>query len=79
MQGRQAQTQTSLYKYNMILRELFYFNKETLEPEEDKSRCIASHHPDFNDRCKTRSTPPINKARLLTNYILKNKKELFPY
>ena len=51
----------------MILRELFYFNKETLEPEEDKSYDASSDQTplDFNDSRKTRLTlRQINKARL---------------
>ena len=73
--------QTSLYKYSMILRELFYFNKETLEPEEDKSYDETSDQTplDFDDSRKTRLTlRQINKARLASElHNEEQEKELF--
>ncbi len=50
----------------MILRELFYFDKETIEPVEDKSYDPASDESIVNrdDTRKTRLTlRQINKAR----------------
>jgi|GEM_PF-1836609 len=50
----------------MILRELFYFDKETLEPVEDKSYDETSDQSpvDFDDTRKTRLTlRQINKIR----------------
>ena len=51
----------------MILRELFYFDKETLEPVEDKSYSARDDQSpvDLNSTRKTRLTlRQINRARL---------------
>ena len=65
----------------MILRELFYFDKETLEPQEDKSYDETSDHSpvEFNDTRKTRLTlRQINKARLASElHTEEQEKELF--
>jgi len=65
----------------MILRELFYFDKETLEPAEDKSYdAQADQSPvDFDDSRKTRLTlRQINKARLASElHTEEQEKELF--
>ena len=65
----------------MILRELFYFNKETLEPEEDKSYDETSDQSpvEFDDTRKTRLTlRQINKARLASElHNEEQDKELF--
>ena len=62
----------------MILRELFYFDKETLEPTEDKG-----YDPSYDDSIvskddtrKTRLTlRQINKIRKHLNYIKKSNKK----
>ena len=65
----------------MILRELFYFDKETLEPQEDKSYDETSDQTpvDFDDTRKTRLTlRQINKARLASElHTEEQEKELF--
>lgn len=65
----------------MILRELFYFDKETLEPQEDKSYDETSDQSpvEFNDTRKTRLTlRQINKARLASElHTEEQEKELF--
>jgi hypothetical protein len=51
----------------MILRELFYFDKETLEPVEDKRYSATDDQSpvDFDSTRKTRLTlRQINRARL---------------
>jgi hypothetical protein len=51
----------------MILRELFYFDRETIEPVEDKQYDPQYDHSpvDFNSTRKTRLTlGQINRARL---------------
>jgi hypothetical protein len=58
--------QPKRYKYNMILRELFYFDKETTEPvEDDRYDPTHDHSPiDYDDTRKTRLTlRQINKIR----------------
>ena len=50
----------------MILRELFYFDKETVEPVEDKSYDPSADHSviDYDDTRKTRLTlRQINRVR----------------
>ena len=65
----------------MILRELFYFDKQTLEPVEDKSYDETSDQSpvEFNDSRKTRLTlRQINKARLASElHTEEQEKELF--
>ena len=51
----------------MILRELFYFDRETVEPVNDKVYDPVSDHSimDFNDTRRTRlSLRQINRARI---------------
>ena len=50
----------------MILREIFYFDKETIEPVEDK-RYSEKDDPivDFDSTRKTRPIAQINRARLV--------------
>ena len=61
----------------MILRELFYFDRETVEPVTDKSYYPSSDDSivDFNDTRKTRLTlHQINRARLASE-LHKQEKE----
>jgi len=65
----------------MILRELFYFDKETLEPVEDKSYDATEDQSavDFDNTRKTRLTlRQINRARLASEmHMEETEKELF--
>jgi hypothetical protein len=65
----------------MILRELFYFDKETLEPVEDKSYDATEDQSavDFDSTRKTRLTlRQINRARLASEmHMEETEKELF--
>jgi len=65
----------------MILRELFYFDKETLEPVEDKSfDATEDQSPvDFDNTRKTRLTlRQINRARMASEmHMEETEKELF--
>ena len=62
----------------MILRELFYFDKETLEPVED-NRYQPQYDDsivDFDDTRKTRLTlNQINRARKASELHIKEKQE----
>lgn len=64
----------------MLLRELFYFDKETVDPvEDDRYDPTADHSPiDYDDTRKTRLTlKQINKLRKASELHVKEKsKEL---
>lgn len=64
----------------MILREIFYFDRETVEPVEDKGYDPSADDSimDFNDTRRTRlSLEQINRARISSElHIEEKQKEL---